>query len=75
MFVQLRKKLRKSQEEFAKMIGVSIRTLSAWENGASRPHLSPRQWKNLDLILTGMGLTVQDLPDDFNEEIKFSKKY
>ena len=34
----IRKKLRKSQDEFALMIGVSVATLRNWEQGRRRPH-------------------------------------
>lgn len=34
----IRKKLKKSQNEFALMIGVSIATLRNWEQGRRQPH-------------------------------------
>jgi putative transcriptional regulator len=34
----IRKKLRKSQHEFALMIGVSVGTLRNWEQGRRQPH-------------------------------------
>ena len=34
----IRKKLNKSQDEFALMIGVSVATLRNWEQGRRRPH-------------------------------------
>lgn len=34
---EIRKKLNKSQSEFAHMIGVSISTLQNWEQGRRRP--------------------------------------
>jgi putative transcriptional regulator len=34
----IRKKLRKSQDEFALMIGVSVATLRNWEQGRRQPH-------------------------------------
>jgi putative transcriptional regulator len=34
----IRKKLRKSQDEFALMIGVSVGTLRNWEQGRRQPH-------------------------------------
>ena len=33
----IRKKLKKSQSEFARMIGVSVSTLQNWEQGRRRP--------------------------------------
>lgn len=33
----IRKKLRKSQSEFSRMIGVSVSTLQNWEQGRRRP--------------------------------------
>ena len=34
----IRAKLRKSQDEFAMMIGVSVATLRNWEQGRRQPH-------------------------------------
>lgn len=34
----IRKKLKKSQDEFALMIGVSVATLRNWEQGRRHPH-------------------------------------
>jgi putative transcriptional regulator len=34
----IRKRLKKSQEEFALMIGVSVATLRNWEQGRRQPH-------------------------------------
>lgn len=34
----IRKRLRKSQDEFALMIGVSVATLRNWEQGRRQPH-------------------------------------
>jgi putative transcriptional regulator len=34
----IRKKLNKSQDEFALMIGVSVATLRNWEQGRRHPH-------------------------------------
>ncbi|MEA2464454.1 MAG: putative transcriptional regulator [Acidobacteriota bacterium] len=34
----IRKKLNKSQDEFALMIGVSVATLRNWEQGRRQPH-------------------------------------
>jgi putative transcriptional regulator len=34
----IRKKLRKSQDEFALMLGVSVATLRNWEQGRRHPH-------------------------------------
>jgi len=34
----IRKKLHKSQDEFALMIGVSVATLRNWEQGRRQPH-------------------------------------
>ena len=35
---EIRAKLRKSQTEFARMIGVSVATLRNWEQGRREPH-------------------------------------
>lgn len=34
----IRKKLKKSQDEFALMLGVSVATLRNWEQGRRQPH-------------------------------------
>jgi putative transcriptional regulator len=34
----IRKRLKKSQEEFALMLGVSVATLRNWEQGRRHPH-------------------------------------
>lgn len=34
----IRKRLKKSQDEFALMIGVSVATLRNWEQGRRQPH-------------------------------------
>jgi putative transcriptional regulator len=34
---EIRRRLRKSQSEFARMIGVSVSTLQNWEQGRRRP--------------------------------------
>ena len=34
----IRKKLQKSQSEFAQMIGVTVSTLQNWEQGRRQPH-------------------------------------
>src|SRR5438067_12961087 len=34
----IREKLKKSQSEFARMIGVSVSTLQNWEQGRRQPH-------------------------------------
>ena len=34
----IRKKLKKSQDEFALMLGVSVATLRNWEQGRRHPH-------------------------------------
>jgi putative transcriptional regulator len=35
---KIREKLKKSQPEFAQMIGVSVATLQNWEQGRRQPH-------------------------------------
>ncbi|MCI2429293.1 helix-turn-helix domain-containing protein [Candidatus Acetothermia bacterium] len=35
---ELREALGLSQEDFARLLGVSVRTISRWESGASLPH-------------------------------------
>ena len=35
--IEARQKMRKSQQEFAEILGVSVRTLQAWEQGKRYP--------------------------------------
>jgi len=63
---QLREALKCSQEEFARRIGVSLRTATRWEKGDSVPTFTIPQMKNLMREIEKLGLSVYDLPDDFS---------
>ena len=62
---QLRDELGMSQEDFGRIIGVSVRTVSRWEVGANVPSFTLPQLKALDNLLRTHGKTIQDLPDSF----------
>jgi transcriptional regulator with XRE-family HTH domain len=64
VFQQIRKKAKISQTELAKVLGVTNVTLSRWESGMHTPTLTFKQIKTLNYILMGMGLSLNDLPDD-----------
>jgi transcriptional regulator with XRE-family HTH domain len=70
VFTQIRKKAKISQTEFAKVLGVTNVTLSRWEAGIHQPTLTFKQYKTLSHILIGMGLSINDLPDDEFGEIQ-----
>jgi len=53
-----------SQEEFAALIGVSIRTVSRWETGETRASFTPGQWRRLLTAMANYNLTMENLPDD-----------
>ena len=54
-----------SQEEFARRIGTSARTISRWETGESVPSFTIAQMKALDALLMEHGKALKDLPDRF----------
>ncbi|MBD2069537.1 helix-turn-helix transcriptional regulator [Leptolyngbya sp. FACHB-671] len=62
---KLREELGMSQEEFARQIGTSARTISRWETGDSVPSFTIAQMKALDELLKANGKSLQDLPDTF----------
>ena len=62
---KLREELGMSQEEFARQIGTSARTISRWETGENVPSFTISQMKALDALLQANGKTLQDLPDNF----------
>lgn len=64
VFYQLRQKFGFSQEEFARLLGVSFTTVNRWENGRQTQKMSLKQWKIITLLLIGAGIKPQDLPDD-----------
>jgi putative transcriptional regulator len=62
---RLRNDFCMSQEEFARAIGVGLRTISRWEAGVNIPSFTLPQLKALDRLLRANGKTIQDLPDSF----------
>lgn len=62
---KLREELGMSQEEFARQIGTSARTISRWEVGDSVPTFTIAQMKALDQLLRARGKSLNDLPDQF----------
>lgn len=58
----LRKALGLTQEDIAKALGVSTRTVINWENGHHEPRLTIRQVKALCMLLK---LPIERIPDDF----------
>ena len=62
---KLREEMGMSQEEFARRIGTSARTISRWETGESVPSFTIAQMKALDALLMEHGKALKDLPDRF----------
>lgn len=63
---QLREQFGMSQEEFARQIGTSARTVSRWEAGDNIPTFTIAQMKALDRLMRSKGKTLEDLPDQFS---------
>lgn len=57
-----------SQEEFARRIGTSVRTVSRWEAGDSIPTFTIPQVKALARLLESYGKSVYDLPNEFGPQ-------
>jgi DNA-binding transcriptional regulator YiaG len=62
---RLRDELGMSQEEFARYIGTSARTVSRWESGDTMPNFTIRQMKAMERLLKSIDKTLSDLPDSF----------
>jgi putative transcriptional regulator len=67
---QIRLALGLTQEEFGKLFCVGRLTIIRWENGQREPTFTLPQIKALQLELLKLGLDFQDLPDNWNVEIK-----
>ncbi|MFQ3618990.1 MAG: helix-turn-helix transcriptional regulator [Cyanobacteriota bacterium] len=65
---KLREEFGMSQEEFARHIGTSARTISRWETGDSVPSFTIAQMKALYALLETHGKNIKDLPDCFAAE-------
>jgi len=61
----IRDQLDLSQEQFARLIGVSSKSVSNWERGVTPASLGIAQIKALDRLLRSKGLSIQGLPDSF----------
>jgi transcriptional regulator with XRE-family HTH domain len=61
----IRERLGYSQQEFASKIGVAASTVSRWETGRTPATLTLPQIKALAREIREIGLTVENLPDDF----------
>jgi putative transcriptional regulator len=64
----LREQLNLSQEQFARLIGVSSKSVSNWERGVTPASLGIAQIKALDRLLRSKGLSIQGLPDSFGPQ-------
>jgi len=62
---KLREEFGMSQEEFAREIGTSARTVSRWEARDNIPTFMIAQMKALDRLLRSRSKTLDDLPDEF----------
>lgn len=58
---QLREEARLSQEELARLIDVSVKSVSRWETGRHEPTFTIRQVKAL---CRALGKSLDNLPDD-----------
>jgi len=69
VFYQIREKTGMTQAELSRVLGIDVTTVSRWENGKNKPVLDLKQIKTLGILLKGMGLDLNDLPDDAFAEI------
>lgn len=60
----VREELGMSQQEFATKIGVSTTSISRWERGASEMSLTLEQIRRLEDLLSQLGMTLRNLPDN-----------
>ncbi len=63
---QVRERLGMTQEQFAKEIGITSRTIRNHETGANQLKLSLGQFKRLKELLEQAGMSIDDLPDDID---------
>lgn len=61
--VKRRKELDLTQEDIANAVGVSVQTVSNWENKRAAPRLTIPQFKTLGRLLQYSSL--EDFPDSF----------
>lgn len=64
-FKQLREAVELSQEDLARKMGVTAKTVYRWEAGENSVSLNAYQWKVFhELILIPLNISVFDLPND-----------
>ncbi|MEL7354066.1 MAG: helix-turn-helix transcriptional regulator [Cyanobacteria bacterium J06560_5] len=61
-FVMRRKELKLTQKDISDAVGISVRSISHWEQGTHVPRLTPRQFSILCKVLQ---CTIHDLASDF----------
>ncbi|MDF0556677.1 helix-turn-helix transcriptional regulator [Kamptonema sp. UHCC 0994] len=61
----LREELDLSQEQLARIIGVSSKSVSNWERGVTPASLGLPQIKALNRLLKSKGKSIEELPDSF----------
>ena len=63
-FLQNRLRLKLSRRQFGSIVFVDEDTVGAWERGKYAPRLSIAQIKAFTKLLTSLGLTWDDIPDN-----------
>jgi putative transcriptional regulator len=63
----LRRRAELTQEQLARLLGVSTRAVQAWEKGEYQPTLTIPQVKTLCRVLN---CNLEDLPDDFSTPLR-----
>lgn len=63
-FLQIRLRLKLSRRQFGRIVHVDEDTVGAWERGKYAPRLSIAQIKAFTKLLTSLGLTWDDIPDN-----------
>ena len=59
----LRELLNMSQEAFARLLGISVKTVWRWEKGIAEPTFNLRQYRTLEQKLIEAGYSLSILPD------------
>lgn len=59
-----------SQEEFARRIGTTVKSVYRWERGDVKPTFNIDQIKRFQQELESIGLTFHDLPNDLGKKKK-----
>ncbi len=63
---QVRERLNMTQDEFARELGTTPRTIRRHERGEHKLRLTLGQIKRLKELLEQAGMSIDDLPDDIN---------